>query len=721
MKKILPHLLLVFLPFILPGQQSKAIQRSQVIEKLGNKEYYMHHVLQGQTLAEIALAYNVSIDEIIRENVNLKGVISPGNVIRITKTSTTGQTADINTNSLTPKINSSDARNSKFGEGGIRHTVLPGETFFGISRKYNIPLDELRKANPEIQQLKLGQVMIIPLSGSAADSPKNNGLPVSDFFEGTVNQPANHAQVQKPDRSFHTKDTSDFYTVQAGETLFSLSKRFEISIDELKLLNPELSSGLKAGQIIRLKHQQPVENNQFITVKDTSVSYIYHRVRRGETIYSIARKYNIDVNDVTRYNPQALGTIKVRQILQIPVYTISTKEIVREVPQDASSETQEEQATENLSVDCRPDPETDKIYKIALMLPFFLDTAEEFIYSDSTMMMTPSNINMSFEFMQFYFGAMLAIDSLSNLGLKSKIYVYDVNNTPESLNSVLVRPELSKMNIIIGPLYSGSFDRVAKFAGEHHIWIINPLSPRNDFLQNNPFVVKAQPAAEDQVKLIGSYIKNHFHNSNILIVRQFSFSNVEQAQSLKVQLADNKVQEVVYLRDSLPGIVRRLDKNRENVIIGLSDDKVFVIDLVRKLNDIRSDYRITCFGLQEWEDYSLESDHIVNLNLHLPSRGFINYDAEQVKQFIRSFRCKYNTEPIPDRFAYVAFDVVWYFLYALMKFGNDFGDCLPTFKYRGVQIPFVFESNDLNGMENKGLTIYRIDNFRKTEVYPARP
>lgn len=712
MKKNLILFLIACASATLTAQQQTFIKRSEIIEKIGNTEYYMHHVLQGQTFVTIAEAYAVSVVEILKSNPNSRSVISPGDVIKIPKPQASSQpAAKADQNQIPKQTQSASGSQNKNTEtrNAITHTVAAKETFFGIARQYNVSVDELRAANPHITGLQPGQIIKIPASDP----------------EPAINQ-SQEIKTEAPVRNSPNENTSipEQYTVQAGETLFFISRKFDLKVEDIKKLNPELEYGLKAGQTIWLRQPdnaiKPVEKQQFVSVKDTIVSYIYHKVKRGETIYSIARIYKIRPEAIIQYNPQAARGVKVRQTLQIPVYEV----ITREKPVETISTTEKEETGDRddttVISNCSPNPQPAKTYNVAIMLPFFLESGSDIILTDNQQTGNQADQDKSFEFIQFYLGALLALDSLKLEGLKAKVYVYDVNNTNESVAAVLARPELPSMDLIIGPFFSGSFERMARYAKEHKIPIINPLSPRSEFLINNPYAVKVQPTMKQQVQIIADYIKKHMPGSNIVVVRQYSFSENESVEVFRKNFKNGTLQEVVYMRDSLPGIRKRLDKNRDNIIVGLSNENVFVMDLIRKLNDIRADYRIVCFGLDEWEDFPLDTDHMVNLILHLPTAGFIDYTSPQVIDFIQKFRSRYSAEPLPDRYAFTGYDVTFYFLKALQKYGTDFSNCLPTWKYRGLQIPFSFHSTEKHGVENNGLFLYRIDNFSRIELYPGK-
>jgi LysM repeat protein len=680
----------------LPAQQPGTVQRSEIIEELEGKEYYIHLVRYGENLQNIAAAYQVSTNVISNENPKLKGVVNTGDVIKIPKARSVAQPKVAETETIKPATPDA-ARGSK------THTVEAGQTFFGIARQYDVSVAALRAANIDIEALQPGQVLQIP---TKKDQTQTSTSPSAD-------QPPRQAEPAKHD------EIPETYDVQAGETLFSISRKFGLEVDELISLNPELKNGLKAGQTLRFKKKENNESSRQIIIQDTTISYTYHRVRRGETLYSLSRQYGVSLENLLENNPHVIEGLQPRQVLKIPVYKITTRRIVREIipeePVDIPVDTIPAPRIE--PDDCLPHyAEMEKIYNIALLLPFFLDAQENDVLNDTVHTTSEVNPYRSFSFMQFYYGVLLAFDSLQKQGLNARLYVYDVDHTSESLTKVLAAPELPEMDLIIGPLYANSFDQVSRFAKNHNINIINPLSQRNEFLLNNPYAFKAQPSVKKQVDFIVSYLKEHLADRNIVVVRQFSFSETGTLQLFKDELNESTVHDVIYIRDSLDGILRYLDKDRENIIVGLSTDKVFSMDLIRKLNDIRSEYDIICFGLNEWEYFLLDTDHIVNLQLHLPSTDFIDYDAEPVKKFIHSYRSKYDVEPLPERFAFAAYDITYYFGSALMKYGKAFNDCLPFYQHRGLQLPFEFESTVYHGLENTGLTLFKIQDYKKVEI-----
>lgn len=145
------------------------------------------------------------------------------------------------------------------------YTVEPGDTMYKIAQKYNISLDELIAANPQIENpsvLYPGQKICIP---------QDNGMPM----------PPNNCKT--------------IYTAQPGDTMYKIAQKYKISLDALIAANPQIDnpSIIYTGQKICI----PI-NNQLPGCKE------YYIVKPGDTMYTIAQKYNIDLDKLIAANPQ---------------------------------------------------------------------------------------------------------------------------------------------------------------------------------------------------------------------------------------------------------------------------------------------------------------------------------------------------------------------------------------------------------------------------------
>ena len=613
------------------------VTRSDQIRSIGGKEYYIHPVEPGQTLYSISKAYQVPVDEIRFENPSLKEGLKAFQQIRIPV-----QSRDV---AITEKIKEGKAdfiyhiarRDESFSdialiydvpeelvrnanpditaslkegqyvripllrddekdladENLVRHQVEPGETFFSLSRKFNIPVEEIRKANEGVPYPRAGGQILIPVV------------------------PGKETQEKRPD-IFE-------YEVKPGETLYGVAKKFHTSIDSIRSYNFGLVDDINAGQTLNIPYRP--DDKEFIV----------HRVdERRTSLRRLARKYEVEVDEIKGINPRLDNRVRYNQAVKIPV---EEEAYVPLVLQAEKAETEpEEIEPEERTEPCYARFIHDDVYKVALMLPLYL---EEIEFGDGDILKNPDNsVNfLPFQFIQFYQGFLMAADSLAKEGFRAEVYVYDVDQQISKTIKVLQQEELKDMDLIIGPLFRTSFKYVSNFAELFDIKIVNPLSQSDDILTGNRNVFKIMPSQDVQPWVLRRLIDKDFKNHRVMLVRHNTYQDNAMAEAIrnavleaqppdlsmnnallwntikdisrraygeedyippvewriegKKVIADlvqitpdgytqfpNDVPEIVYMDDSLRGIVEAASVIRPNLIIALSDSEVFAIDLL---------------------------------------------------------------------------------------------------------------------------------------------
>lgn len=162
------------------------------------------------------------------------------------------------------------------------HTVKRGETLFSIAKKYNVSVKKLQQWN-DLQQngLSVGQTLAIK-QGSAASQD------------------------------------SLIHTVEPQETLFSISKRYNVSIAELKTWNDLSTNNLEVGQKLTVYPSEKTEQRQQSIVTDTETQQnTYYAVKSGDSLYKIAKKHDMTVDELKSLNDLSSNTIRVGQKLTV--------------------------------------------------------------------------------------------------------------------------------------------------------------------------------------------------------------------------------------------------------------------------------------------------------------------------------------------------------------------------------------------------------------------
>lgn len=176
--------------------------------------------------------------------------------------------------------NKLDTAEEKKSELSFFYTIQAGETLYGIAKKYNVRVDALQYLN-NIQEntIQVGQRIII-----------NPNLPSADTKEPQA-QPGNHV-------------------VRQGETLFSIAKIYNISLSELKALNDKVSDDIQLGENLIVVPIKETETIEIVEVQTPASESFYHVVEKGETLFAIARKYNVNIATLRRINESSLSELK---------------------------------------------------------------------------------------------------------------------------------------------------------------------------------------------------------------------------------------------------------------------------------------------------------------------------------------------------------------------------------------------------------------------------
>jgi hypothetical protein len=221
------------------------------------------------------------------------------------------------------------------------------------------------------------------------------------------------------------------------------------------------------------------------------------------------------------------------------------------------------------------------------------------------------------------------------------------------------------------------------------------------------------------------YLNNFYKDAQIFIARHDPYRD-ETDFNLLGTTFDNRLEsrqapftdlyhEIVYSRDSVYTFLHTASVDHENVVITLSDNKVFILDFMRKLNELRDTFPITVIGIPQWKKIDfLEPEYLNNLNTQILSDTHIDYGSPRVKRFVDRFRETYFTEPLD--YAFRGYDIGWYFLNALNKFGPGLDECIRFYDKKLLQLTLEFEKTTSGGYENQHWYILQMRNYKFHDI-----
>lgn len=259
--------------------------------------YYI--VKSGDTLYSIANANNTTVSELKSLNNLTSNNLSVGKILKLPTT----------TEEETPN------------DGEFIYTVKSGDSLYSISKTYNTTVDEIKSLNNlSSNNLSIGQKLKIPsneednnnydtyqvVSGDTLYSIAKKYNTTSNDIKSLNNLSSNLlsiGQILKIPTS--TNDTYLTYKVVSGDNLYNLAKIYNTTVNELKNLNNLTSNNLSIGQVLKIPT---------ISTND----YINYIVKSGDSLYSIAKKYNTTVNEIKILNNLDGNLLKLGQVLKIP-------------------------------------------------------------------------------------------------------------------------------------------------------------------------------------------------------------------------------------------------------------------------------------------------------------------------------------------------------------------------------------------------------------------
>lgn len=514
------------------------------------------------------------------------------------------------------------------------------------------------------------------------------------------------------------------YKVQKSEGYYAISRKFDVTIKEIVDANP-MEGGLKLGQELKIPtgNVVKVEKNP-----DHSRSKnLVHVVEKGETLYSLAKKYGVKVDDLKKLNP-GCDPLSIGFELKIPsdINTTSKPDKRHDkherayadekqkpaeaepqsvTPMEAMTETPlEASAADSLSTDSIPQEtfyrNPQNSVRMAVLMPF--------------------NINSGYDadekFVDFYRGCLIAADSLSALGMNVTIDAYDIGKTKESLIKTLQNRELSKADIIIGPAYTAQIQYVSDYAKRHKIKAVIPFSNNVPQVNSNKYLFQIVSPQNLFFESLATECAERWKGKHVLIVEPDSagirYNKREFTDLLIPKLEANGTKHMYIADTKVAGQVNNYiaeagDKDEVIVIIPTSNH-VKLTQIADHIEQIKSN-NVSIFGFPEWNDMMLKD--IYNKPMYMFTNYWLRFDDPATIDFYNRYNSKFGVPPAQNNPSYsiFGFDITLYFGKAWMHSGDEFEGFLNDEHPDMLQMRFHFDRRPNGGYVNHGLYLQRYD------------
>ncbi len=559
------------------------------------------------------------------------------------------------------------------------HQVKKGETAYSISRAYGMTVEDLTKENPQaVFGLKEGQTLRIPVS-------------MVDEIKKTEPEPLN----QQP------KDETKFiyHSLKPGETIFSLSKYYGVSENEILQSNPGIDiTKLSVGTEIAVPRRDFMTERQ--KFDDQEKKYFYHKVLEGESLSSIARLYGLPVRVLRREN-RDLRFPQVGDYVRVPGIKPES-ENVEQIKTDTSAAVAEEPSVKVLRpAGFTPVKDLQGSLNVAVLLPFYLRENSVRVDIDSSRVVRGKKIYKeisrkedwiypgSLGYIEMYDGILLAADTLRSLGVNLNLYAYDIRSDSVALERLIIQGKLDGMDLIIGPVYSTNLAIVASYARNKGIPVVSPVTLMNNYLlSGNPTLFMPNSSLEVAQRTIAKKISENPEDNIVLIhtdstgtnddVRRFK-NMIFSELSYKIAYDDIKFKEFLFYsrsmfnNDSINRLSHALSDQHENIIIIASEDPPVISETIDDIYALSKKFNVKVFGYPVIRDMeNLDLKELFDMGVLVYSPYWIDYSRADVKRFNTVFRKKFLTEPTEMSYAWQGYDIAYYFISGLALDGKEF-------------------------------------------------
>ncbi len=707
---------------------------------IDGKQYVMHPVSAGETLYSIGRRYQVEVIAILNENPQLISGLKTGDVLKIPVV----LPAQTDATETVPKV-----------ESTVGHHVQRRETLFSVSRQYGVTIDDILRVNPGLVALRRGETIQIPapeppmatapsghqfaVAGSESmhrvvqgetlySISRRYGQTVSELLERNP-----HAANLQP--GMELKVTSDMgserisfersapveagfiqHTIAPGETLFRLTRQYGVTAERLVELNPELSNSFRTGSSVRI----PVfKSGDEGTLLVKYVAGVY------DNSVLLAERFGSDVDELERLNP----FLKTRELLQGDTLLLIPAALTA-----AAADVALEGASHMSLSDCEQmlyNQQRRTQLSLVLLLPLSIDSnvanlhpiagerPQNFEARPDTMLAPAESAaarsEISFagnseNFIHFFEGVLLAVDSLERSGVSIEVRVLDTERYRGRMRQLIADGHLQGADLIIGPVQPADQREVAEYAARNQIFMVSPLSASDELTRTNPFYFQINPTREIINRNTAQYLVRQYAGSNFVLLQMGNAPSSEEsamASSIRENLRVTggqalKVSE--FNRAGIGGLTSMLNSSGKNVVIIASANEAEVSVGVSNIHTIAAQYDITIIGTNRFAQFeSINQEYYHRGRLEFLAPYFPDYSKPVTRSFVQQFRTHFKTEP--NQFSIQGFDTSFFFLKMVSSFGRHLSRCLDCGQPDLVQGKYQFVKLPQGGYMNEGLTV----------------
>lgn len=579
------------------------------------------------------------------------------------------------------------------------YEIKKGDSIYGIAKQFGWDVDELARLNPNtLGDMKKGAKLYYPTGR------------IVEVVEEVSKPAAAERPVTDSGSAPETLDEKEFepitHLVKKGETVYSISKMYNLPLEAIYESHPSARKGIKVGEVIEIR--------QSAETAASKGRYMYYKIKPGDTLYSLSRKYSVGVADILKANPgvsetnfKAGETIRIgladavrrvhtelvdeSRLHSIDNYKVSKGETWSSISEktgvpveqlkEANENVAELKKNEMIGIPKTEVVQVEKEYEITDprdetpegRVELYdsinnIDSAEATLREVSVaMLMDEPSSKKDLEFSR---GFLVALDKLKNSPYKINFKIIDGRSSTDDIEEALDEFE---PQLIVTTADKAFPAFLADYGNTNHVEVVNVFDVRSDLYTENPSMMQfLTPSAffNDQ---IADYIYNNFGDRNILLVGDAD-TNDGISDSLLPKFKDSKVENL-----SIAQFAEYEFDGMQNYLVYAyptkKDEVVSVIEGFKAGMEKAPASSMTLVGRPNWITFADNiSEKLGEAGALIPSRFYYDTESADVKAFTERFNEMYGHEPLKSypTFAAVGYDVAQYFIPTIAANKGDF-------------------------------------------------
>lgn len=405
-----------------------------------------------------------------------------------------------------------------------------------------------------------------------------------------------------------------------------------------------------------------------------------YQVKKKDTLYGIAKKYNISVDALIEANPE----------MKVDGFELKKGSYVC-IPYAASGTSGQTSATPvRTLIQTASRQFSGKTVRVGVMLPL------HDVDGDGRRMT------------EFYRGMLMACDSLRADGMNIDIHAWNVNIDADITNFIK-QPGAAKCDIIFGPLYSKQVHALAEFCKARDIQMVIPFSITGDDVSMYKQIFQVYQTNDRQTNnSIETFLKL-FPNCHPVFIdcNDKTSTKGNFTFGLRTRLESHNIgYGITNIGSSDDLFAKQFSQNRQNIVIlntGRSPELTLALNKLAILKANNPTLKIKLFGYTEWMMYlGIDEAKFHEFDTYIPSTFYYNPASPRTQSLTRSYRQWFKTDmqnALP-RFALTGYDYAQFFLRGFAKYGKAFRGVKNQNSWKAVQAPLRFKQVGAAGMQN---------------------